>query len=222
MLESRGKKVILTSYGKATWLPLLVVLPGAAAASLLFFPWLSILFGLLLLFSLWFFRDPERTCAARETALISPADGKVVEIATTDEPEHIGGPSTKIAIFMSVFDVHVNRSPSDATVEWVRHEPGRFLNALKAEAGIENERALVALRDGEGRPMLLKLVAGLIARRIVCRLAPGDRLRRGQRLGMIKFGSRVEVLVPEDGRFHVSARLGQSVRAGKTVLGEWR
>jgi len=190
--------------------------------SLLYLPWLSILFGLLLLFVFWFFRDPARDSQAPENALISPADGRIVEIATSDEPEHIRGPATKIAIFMSIFDVHVNRSPSGARVEWVRHEPGRFRNALTPRASMENERTLVALRDRAERPLLLKLVAGLIARRIVCALAPGDALVRGQRLGMIKFGSRVEVFVPEDANFHVSARLGQSVRAGRTVLGEWQ
>ena len=184
-------------------------------------PWLCAFFGAALLFVLWFFRDPERNTTAGDNALISPADGKIVEIATVPEDQHIGGPAMKIAIFMSVFNVHVNRSPSRATVEWVRHLPGQFMNAIRANAGVENEHTLVALRDGDNRPLVLNLVAGLIARRIVCALTPGDTLDRGQRLGMIKVGSRVEVFVPAEAGFHVSARLGQHVHAGKTILGEW-
>jgi phosphatidylserine decarboxylase len=117
-------------------------------------------------------------------------------------------------------------------VEWTRHEAGKFLNALGARASVENERVLVALRRqapqygnvtaGQGKPLLLKLVAGLIARRIVCPLQNGDSLARGQRLGMIKFGSRVEVFVPASENFEVAVRLGQRVRAGETVIGVWR
>lgn len=215
-------KAILASYGKGTWVPLASVLLIATGVSLFQLPWLCVLFVPLLLFTLWFFRDPERRPDSAEDVLIAPADGRVVEIATVEEAQHIHGPATKIAIFMSVFDVHVNRSPSAGVVEWVRHEPGRFMNAVRSAAGLENERTLIALRDGKQRPLLLNLVAGLIARRIVCPLAEGDRLARGQRLGMIKFGSRVEVFIPEGQGLHVTVCLGQTVRAGRTVLGEWR
>jgi phosphatidylserine decarboxylase len=122
---------------------------------------------------------------------------------------------------MSVFNVHVNRSPCDAVVEWTRHDEGKFLNAIGPQASVENERVLVALRRG-GKPLLVKLVAGLVARRIVCPLKPGEALRRGQRLGMIQFGSRVEVFLPRSEKFEPAVRLGQSVRAGRTVLGNWR
>ena len=218
----RREGKILASYGKSTWLPLCVVLVLATAAGFVYLPWAGVLCALALCFVLLFFRDPERRAQAPGTALIAPADGRVVEIAEVEEPDHVGGKAGKIAIFMSVLDVHVNRAPCDGKVEWTRHEPGRFLNAFAPEASIENERTLVALRDAQERPVLLKLVAGLIARRIVCPLRPGDSLRRGERLGMIKFGSRVEVLLPDDGRFHVAVRLGERVRAGETVLGEWR
>jgi phosphatidylserine decarboxylase len=190
-------------------------------ASIVLFPWAAAIFALALLFVLWFFRDPERTTEAPEDALVSPADGKVVEIAEANEPDHIGGPARTIAIFMSVFDVHVNRAPCRATVEWVRHESGKFLNALGPQASMANERTLVALRREE-KPVLLKLVAGLIARRIVCPLQPGDSLARGQRLGMIKFGSRVELFVARDERFEVAVKLGQHVKAGETAIGTWR
>lgn len=213
--------IILASYGKRTWLPFLAALMLGGIVSGIFLPWLCIPFGAALAFVLWFFRDPERKTPAADNALISPADGKIVEIAAIEEGEHIGGPALKIAIFMSVFDVHVNRSPSCATVEWIRHLPGQFMNAIRSNAGIENEHTLVALRDERSRPLLLNLVAGLVARRIVCALKPGETLGRGERLGMIKFGSRVEVFVPRSEEFHVSARLGQHVKAGRTVLGEW-
>lgn len=155
----------------------------------------------------------------------------MVELGAAEEPEFVGGPAHKIAIFMSVFDVHVNRSPCDASVDWTRHEDGKFLNAMGPQASVQNERVLVALRRGgpatvaQGRPegkLLLKLIAGLVARRIVCPLKPGDSLRRGQRLSMIQFGSRVEMFLPRSEKFEPAVRLGQSVRAGRTVLGNWR
>ena len=176
----------------------------------------------LLALILQFFRDPERLSPAPPAAVLSPADGKVVDISVVDEPEHIGGKAKRIAVFMSVFNVHVNRAPVKGEVEWVRHLPGRFMNAVRSSASLENERLLVALRDEAGRPALLNLVAGFVARRIVCPLAERGTVHRGQRIGMIRFGSRVEVFVPDDDRFEVAVRLGQSVRAGRTVLGEWR
>ena len=177
------KRIILASYGRKTWLPLGLALLAASVLSAIYLPWISPVFVLALLFTLWFFRDPERHSAAPPEALLSPADGKVVEIGAAEEPEFVGGPAHKIAIFMSVFDVHVNRSPCEASVEWTRHQDGKFLNAMGAQASVENERVLVALRracpeetrrggPGEsrmgGKPLLLKLVAGLVARRIVC------------------------------------------------------
>jgi phosphatidylserine decarboxylase len=219
--SARGDRAILASYGKKTWLPLCLALAAAAIACRFYCIWGSLLFALGLLFTAWFFRDPERSSDAPQDALLAPADGVVVEIAQAEEPAYIGAPARKIAIFMSVLDVHVNRCPCDARVEWTRREAGRFLNALSARASIENERVLVALRR-QGKPLLLKLVAGLIARRIVCPLRQGDALARGQRLGMIKFGSRVELFLPASENFEVSVRLGQRVRAGETVIGVWR
>jgi phosphatidylserine decarboxylase len=238
------KRTILASYGWKTWLPLGLALIAASVLSAFYAPWISPIFVLGLLFTLWFFRDPERRSDAPAEALLSPADGKVVEIGAAEEPEFVGGPAHKIAIFMSVFDVHVNRSPCDASVDWTRHESGKFFNAMGPQASVENERVLVALRRRpeearragastsvqgrpeeartDGKPLLVKLIAGLVARRIVCPLKPGDPLRRGQRLGMIQFGSRVEIFLPRSEKFEPAVRLGQSVRAGRTVLGNWR
>ncbi len=238
------KRTILASYGRKTWLPLGLALLVASALSAFYTPWISPVFVLGLLFTLWFFRDPERRSDAPPEALLSPADGKVVELGAADEPQFVGGTAYKIAIFMSVFDVHVNRSPCEASVDWTRHEDGKFLNAMGPQASVENERVLLALRSRSeetptggpstsaqgppeesrmgGKPLLLKLIAGLVARRIVCPLKPGDSLRRGQRLGMIQFGSRVEIFLPRSEKFEPAVRLGQSVRAGRTVLGNWR
>lgn len=215
------KQTILASYGRKTWLPLGLALLAASVLSAIYLLWISPLFVLGLLFTLWFFRDPERGSDAPPQALLSPADGKVVEIGAAEEPEFVGGPAHKIAIFMSVFDVHVNRSPCEATVEWTRHQDGKFLNAIGPQASVENERVLVALRRN-GKPLLLKQIAGLVARRIVCPLKPGDSLRRGERFGMIQFGSRVEIFLPRSENFEPAVRLGQTVRAGRTVLGNWR
>ena len=211
--------MILTSYGKSTWLPVGAALVAAAVAGFFFLWPIGILCCLALLFVIQFFRDPDRRPDAPVNAVIAPADGKVVEVAEADEPHHIAGRARKIAIFMSVFDAHVNRAPVAGKVEWVRREAGGFMNALRPQASIENERMLVALRDEAGRPVLLKLVAGLVARRIVCPLEPGDSVERGERIGMIKFGSRAEVFLPAGDQFKPSVRLGQHVRAGETVLG---
>ena len=219
----RRSPAILASYGRSTWLPLLAALAVATAVAALWLPWGLVLTFPALAFTLWFFRDPERQAeSAGPNALICPADGKVVEIAETDEPEFICGRARKIAIFMSVVDVHVNRAPCDSIVKWTRHEPGSFMNAVRARAGLENERVLIALERRNGAPLLLKQVAGLIARRIVCPLKPGERLAGGERFGMIKFGSRVEVFLPAAEQFEVAVRLGQRVAAGRTVLGAWK
>jgi len=187
-----------------------------------FFFWpLGLAAGVLLVPVVNFFRDPARRSSAPPSAFIAPADGRVVEIARTDEPEHIRGPAVKVAIFMSLFDVHVNRMPCAATVEWVRHRPGRFMNAVRSAASLENERTQVAMRDDAGRPLLLQQVAGLVARRIVCPVRNGQRFARGERFGMITFGSRVELFLPEREGPILRVRLGQRVRAGATALGEW-
>ena len=201
---------------------MILALALAALGSLVGYWPLSLVFGTALLFVMNFFRDPERVAEGGPKAMISPADGRVVEIATVEESAHVSGEALKIAIFMNIFDVHVNRAPCESRVEWVRHISGSFINAVRASAGLENERTLVALRDRAGRPVLVKQIAGLIARRIVCPIKEGERLGQGQRFGMIKFGSRVEVFVPKGDDFTVGVRLGQNVYAGRTVLGEWQ
>lgn len=167
---------------------------------------------LLALFFLWFFRDPERTIADAAGAVVSPADGKVTDVSwvTVD-----GSKKARISIFLSVFDVHVNRSPIAGIVREVRYQKGKFLNAMNEASAEDNEQNVVRV-EGEGQTVIFKQIAGLLARRIVFHPKVGDRLERGQRVGLIKFGSRTDVLLPANARLEVKS--GDRVRGGASVL----
>lgn len=203
----------------------LLVLGGlalaATVASALRFWYAAPVFAAAFLFILAFFRDPERRAPAGPGLVVSPADGTVVEVAEVEEPGLLSARAHKIGIFMSLASVHVNRSPCAGRVEAVQHHPGRFLDARRPESSAENESNDLLLADAEGRParLLVRQIAGVLARRIVCAVAPGQNLARGQRIGMVKFGSRAEVYVPVESGFRVAVRLGQRVKAGETVLG---
>jgi phosphatidylserine decarboxylase len=166
----------------------------------------------LAIFFLWFFRDPERTIPSGPGEIVSPGDGLVTE---ADWIETAAGSRLRLSIFLNVFDVHVNRAPVAGTVKIVEHREGSFLNAMKPESVIMNEQTLVVI-DGGGYEVSYKQIAGLLARRIVCSVKVGDRLERGQRVGMIKFGSRVDVLLPADAVPRV--KTGTRVRGGSTIL----
>ncbi|HWB32642.1 MAG TPA: phosphatidylserine decarboxylase [Acidobacteriaceae bacterium] len=168
--------------------------------------------ALLALFFLWFFRDPERRIPSGPGEIVSPADGVVTE---ADWIETAAGSRLRLSIFLSVFDVHVNRSPVEGVVKTVEHREGAFLNAMKPESGLLNEQTLVVI-DAGGYEVSYKQIAGLLARRIICAVKPGDRLQRGQRVGLIKFGSRTDVLMPADAILRV--KRGTRVRGGSTVL----
>jgi len=215
----------LATYGKREIVAGTLVLVLGAVLSGLFFLYAVPVFIFLLIWLLWFFRDPERPIPAEPRILVAPADGRVVEIAEVGGGlcPYLGGPATRIAIFLSIFDCHVNRSPAAATVEQVAYRPGRFHLAWKPEASAENECAEVglALAEGGGR-ILVRQIAGGIARRIVCACREGQGLRRGERIGMIKFGSRTEVLIPSSLGFRPRVQVGTRVRAGVTILGEFR
>jgi len=159
---------------------------------------------LALLFTLWFFRDPERTPPGDPQALISPADGRVIR-----------SDAQRVSVFMNVFNVHVCRAPVAGRVSSVSHVPGRFLAAFKEHASEQNERTSIVLGDGEGR-VRFTLVAGLVARRIVCKVVEGQQLDAGERVGLIRFGSRVDVDLPSGA--HPAVRVGDRVLAGETVL----
>jgi len=178
--------------------------------------------GVLVVLALWllvFFRDPERSGPRGEHLVISPADGRIVSVAETDEPMFLHARATRISIFMNVFDVHVNRYPVSGTVALVHYHAGKFLHAAHDKASLENEQSSVGVRAPSG-PVLVRQIAGLVARRIVTDGRPGDRVQQAARMGMIRFGSRVDVFVPVAARPLVRVREGDRVTAGATVLME--
>ena len=174
--------------------------------------WWAIPPVLLAMFFLWFFRDPQRRIPAGAGEIVSPADGVVTE---ADWIETNAGSRLRLSIFLNVFDVHVNRSPVAGIVKVVEHREGAFFNAMKPESGLLNEQTLVII-DAGGYQISYKQIAGLLARRIVCTVKPGDRIERGQRVGMIKFGSRTDVLMPAEAVLQV--KRGTRVRGGSTIL----
>ena len=163
-------------------------------------------------FFLWFFRDPERTIPTGDGLVVSPADGKVTEVAATMLN---GAPCTRISIFLNVFDVHVNRSPISGVIRSAVYKKGQFGNAMAPSSANDNEQNIVTL-EGSGQVVIFKQIAGLLARRIVFYPKVGDLLQRGQRVGLIKFGSRVDVLFDADARLQVT--VGDRVRGGSTVI----
>jgi phosphatidylserine decarboxylase len=165
-----------------------------------------------------FFRDPVREGPRGEHLVLAPADGRVVSVAEVDEPDVIGGPALRIAVFMNVFNVHVNRHPVDGTVVRRDYRPGRFVNASRDKASVDNERMSLGVRSPRG-PVLIRQIAGLVARRIVTDPAQGASVRQGTRLGLIRFGSRVDTYVPAGVRPRVA--VGDRTRAGITVIAEW-
>jgi phosphatidylserine decarboxylase len=167
---------------------------------------------LLAAFFLWFFRDPERAVPGGPGEIVSPADGVVTE---AEWIETSGGSRLRLSIFLNVFDVHVNRAPVAGTVKAVEYREGGFLNAMKPESVLLNEQTLVVL-DAGGYEVSYKQIAGLLARRIVCTVKVGDRVQRGQRVGMIKFGSRTDVLMPAEAVLRVKS--GSRVKGGSSIL----
>jgi phosphatidylserine decarboxylase len=168
---------------------------------------------LLAAFFLWFFRDPNRRIPVGDGIIVSPADGKVEE---ADWIETTAGSRVRVAIFLNVFDVHVNRVPAEGVVTLVEYREGQFLNALRPESALHNEQTMVTI-DAGSYSVSFKQIAGVLARRIVCRLQTGESVERGQRMGMIKFGSRVDVLLPASVELRVKA--GDRVKGGSSVLG---
>lgn len=163
-----------------------------------------------------FFRDPLRWSNAGSGDVISPADGRIILVEQTTEPRFTKQPCWKISIFMNVFDVHVNRAPVSGRVAEMAYQKGKFMAADKAKAGVENEQNWIRIETESGGSVVVTQVAGLIARRIVCWPRVGDHLQQGERLGMIRFGSRVDVYLPPTGE--VLVRKGQKVFAGETIL----
>jgi len=164
-----------------------------------------------------FFRDPERTTPAGENLVIAPADGKIIALRQAEEKEFLESGSTMISIFMSPLNVHVNRNPISGTVKHLRYVEGEYFAAFEDKASEKNEQMIIGIEHPKGK-VLFKQIAGFIARRIVCTLKPGETVRVGERFGMIKFGSRVDVFVPA--KAAVRAKVGDLTVAGETVLAE--
>jgi phosphatidylserine decarboxylase len=174
----------------------------------------------LLVLALWvvyFFRDPERTGPRGDSLVISPADGRVVMITEVDEPSYMNSRAIRVSIFMNVFNVHVNRYPVSGEIEYLHYNPGKFLNAASEKSSLENEQMSVGIESG-GRKILVRQIAGLVARRIANYSKVGADASQGERMGIIRFGSRVDVFLPVNSR--VVARLGDKPKAGSTVLAE--
>lgn len=211
---------VLVPIHRAGW-PFIAVFAAVTLLMFALFEPLGWISALLTAWCAYFFRDPDRVTPVREGLLVSPADGVVQEIRAMPPPPELDmgdAPLTRVAIFMNVFDVHVNRAPIGGTVRKVSYRPGKFLNADMDKASVDNERLslVIALPDGRGLPVVQ--IAGLVARRILCDVSEGDALRTGERFGMIRFGSRVDVYLPEGVSPLVSA--GQRAIAGETVIAD--
>ncbi|HWE02579.1 MAG TPA: phosphatidylserine decarboxylase [Tepidisphaeraceae bacterium] len=213
--------VPLTRHGAREMLIGTVALVVVASVAGHFLWWLSLLFIPILVWLFAFFRDPARLIPTDESVMVSPADGKVSDITEVADDPHLGGPAVRIGIFLSVFNVHVNRSPCDAKVLTTIYKEGKFINAMDhSRASDENESNTVVLGEPQSeKPVaVVKQIVGLIARRIVFTGKVGDLLGRGQRIGMIKFGSRTELSIPKWLEPQVTVQIGQTVRGGADVV----
>jgi phosphatidylserine decarboxylase len=179
---------------------------------------ITIVFLIATLFVVFFFRDPERRIPEGEGIILSPADGKIVEISVFTKNDFLGSGGTKVAIFLSAFNVHINRNPINGEVKYVKYTSGSFNAAFKEKASSENEQNELGL-ENESIKLIVKQIAGTVARRIICRIKEGDQVRIGERFGMIKFGSRVEIFLP--GKVKVLVKLNQKVRAGENIIGTY-
>ncbi len=201
--------------------PFILAAAAAILLGLVVGAWLFWLGAAFLLFCLYFFRDPERVPPARPGAVLAPADGRIVSVMPAVPPAELGlGPATRwrVAIFLSVLDVHVNRMPASGTVTRIAYRHGKFVNASMDKASEHNERNALALRLSDGREMAIVQIAGLIARRIVCQVREGDFVTAGSRFGIIRFGSRTDLYLPEGVRPLVAE--GQLMIGGETVIAE--
>jgi phosphatidylserine decarboxylase len=172
-----------------------------------------------------FFRDPNRRVPQGPRLILAPADGRITHIETIDAaPPELGtpGPALRLSIFLSVFNCHLNRAPCAGRVERIVYKPGRYVNALRGDSAVLNEQNILILTaDAVGRPVLVRQVSGAIARRIVCAAHEGDHLETGQRFGMIKFGSRTDLVIPADVAVDLGVKVGDRVKAGLTILGRF-
>jgi phosphatidylserine decarboxylase len=173
--------------------------------------------AVLTVFVAFFFRDPDRRCPNEENALLAPADGKIVAIDSLSHHSFIDGEAIKVSIFLSIFDVHINRIPAGGIVNYVKYIPGKFFAAFHDKASELNERTEIGMTVGFGRKLVVKQIAGVLARRVVCRLQENSVVKAGDRFGMIRFGSRTDLIIPADSELTVE--MGDHVTGGETVVG---
>lgn len=183
--------------------------------------WLAIGPGVLLFLIVYFFRDPPRRIPSDPGAIVAPADGKVVDITPLEQYEFIGGPAVRIGIFLSIFNVHINRAPWDGRVVETHYQPGKFLNALRPESAELNEFMWIGLEttDSPPRRFAVRQISGMLAKKIVCTLRPGQSVARGEKFGMIKLGSRTELVLPAG--VEIQVKLGDTIHAGSDVVARW-
>lgn len=179
---------------------------------------LVLIIWLLILFSFYFFRDPDRVIPPGDNLIISPADGKIIVVEKTNEPEFLKTDVQKVSIFMSALDVHVNRIPIDGQVVYFNYKRGAYHPAYKDDASFFNEQTSISI-ENENVKILFRQIAGIFARRIVCKIREGTKVTRGERFGMIKFGSRLDLFLPLN--VQVKVRLNQKVKAGETIIGTY-
>lgn len=231
-LIEKGKefmRIPLTKYG----LPQVAVYPGlcilimaAFAAGAVKIPalWIAVaIFGIILIWALSFFRDPKRVISTDEKLLLSPADGTVSDIEEVDEPNFIGGKAKRIGIFLSVFNVHINRTPCKVRIENITYRPGKFINAMNKNCGKVNESNDIGMTRLAlpSEKLLVRQISGAIARRIVCDAERGQEFTGGAIFGMIKFGSRTELYLPAGSLAKIKVKIGDKVNAGITVLAKY-
>ncbi|MFA6175338.1 MAG: phosphatidylserine decarboxylase [Phycisphaerae bacterium] len=222
-------RIPITKYG----LPQVAVYPGlcvlimaAFAAGAVKIPalWIIVaIFGIILIWALSFFRDPKRDIPTDEKLLLSPADGTVSDIEDVDEPSFIGGKAKRIGIFLSVFNVHINRTPCKVRIESIIYRPGKFINAMNKNCGKVNESNDIAMTrlPAPSEKLLIRQISGAIARRIVCDAERGQEFTGGAIFGMIKFGSRTELYLPAESLANIKIKIGDKVNAGITVLAQY-
>ena len=199
--------------------PFVAAAVGVNALLILWLGWWGLPASPIALWVIAFFRDPERHAPAGEGLIVSPADGVLLPITRAIPPPELGfsrEPRTRLSIFMNIFDIHVNRIPDSGTVEGLAYRPGKFFNASFDKASEQNERMTIRLRLLGGEELIVVQIAGLVARRIFCALRSGEQVSRGERFGLIRFGSRLDVYLPDSAQVRVQP--GQKVRAGETVL----
>ena len=221
MIKSEARKTHIENKIPVAREGLPFIFAGLIIMMLLFFLGVltvAILFGLMTFFTIWFFRDPERESDAREDAVLSPADGRIIDIRHLEDPNnYLGSPALKISIFMSIFNVHVNRIPANGRISRIIYTPGRFFSANMDKASEQNENNNITLDTGNGHKIIFIQIAGFIARRIACWIKEGEDVNAGQRFGLIRFGSRLDVYLPIEA--HINILPGEGVKAGKTVIG---